>query len=277
MLKASEMTSTKSAADLAPFVQPAGPRRSIVRLSERRGVNMAEQWFELVTLDHFWIVRRFDVLRRLCAHRLQPQLTYGEIGCGNGILQRQLADRFGLTADGIDLGWAALERNQSISGTLYYYDVLDRCLELREKYDVLFLFDVLEHVEEEDTFLQAILFHLKPGGTLIINVPSRQELYSQYDRAVGHVRRYRLKDLARLAVSHHLTPLECTYWGLPFYPLLLVRKLLTEWCDESSIVEKGMKPPGRPANRMLKIYARLELLPQRCLGTSIMIALQKPK
>ena len=268
-------TTTQSATGLPFSFQPTGPRRSIVHLSEQSDVNMSEQWFEMATPDHFWIIRRCEVLQRLFVHHLQPGLTYGEIGCGHGIVQGQLEERFGLTVDGFDLGLTALEQNRSRAGSLYYYHILDRRADLKSKYDVLFLFDVLEHIADEDAFLQASLFLLKPGGILLINVPARQELYSKYDLRVGHARRYRFEDFARLAASHQLTLLEGTYWGLPFYPLLLARKFLLARLDESAVVETGFDPPGRLANHLLKLYGRLEILPQRWLGTSIMVALRK--
>jgi hypothetical protein len=142
---------------------------------------------------------------------------------------------------------------------------------------VIFLFDVLEHIEAEDRFLTCCGYHLKPGGKIIINVPSRRELYSNYDRAVGHVRRYRLKDFVRLARANQLTLLASTYWGWPFYLLLVVRKLLIAGqTDQTAIVKKGMKPPSPAANRWLGRIARMEFIPQRLLGTSIMAVLQKP-
>ena len=43
---------------------------------------------------------------------------------------------------------------------------------------MILLFDVLEHITEEDQFLNALLFHLKPHGKLVINVPAGQWAFS---------------------------------------------------------------------------------------------------
>lgn len=237
---------------------------------------MAERWFDLVSAEHFWIIRRFDVLQKLCAPALNRDLRYAEVGCGSGILQRQLEKSFNLTVDGMDLGLHALEMTQATCGELYYYNILDQNPELKEKYDVIFLFDVLEHVDDENAFLKSCSFHLKRGGRLIVNVPSRMELYSKYDQAVGHVRRYRLKDFSRLAEASGLTVSRSTYWGLPLYPILLIRKVLIMFqTDASAIVQRGMKPPGNFANYLLKLYSRVEIIPQRIIGTSIMVIFQK--
>ena len=64
-----------------------------------------------------------------------------------------------------------------------------------ESLDFLYLIDVLEHLEDDRYFLQ--LFHqkLKPGGKLLIYVPARQELFSEFDTRIGHFRRYHKKEL----------------------------------------------------------------------------------
>lgn len=255
-----------------------GPqRREIIHLSAPADVCMSEWWFDLVSPQHFWMIRRFQVLEKLAAAQLKPGLRYAEIGCGTGVLQRQLERRYGIEVDGFDLGLGALQASQAQAGKLYYYNVFDRNPEFSEHYDVIFLFDVLEHVTAEDDFLQSCLFHLKRGGALILNVPARMELYSNYDKAVGHVRRYRLKDFRRLVRANHLELRNTTYWGLPFYLLLAVRKrLLRHRTDEADIIQRGMKPPSNFSNRVFGLLARLEFIPQRILGTSIMTVLHKP-
>lgn len=253
----------------------SGVRRNIIHLSDLQAVSMGETWFEMARLDHFWVERRFQVLLRLWNWQAKPKLTYCEVGCGHGILQRQLELELGISVDGFDLCLNALEKNQSHNGILYYYDVFDRRTEIKEKYDVLFLFDVLEHIDQDLQFLEACLYHVSLKGHVVINVPARMELFSKYDQLAGHVRRYTIKSLLRLARSARLETCVCTYWGLPFYPLLLTRKILLTQLEDAAAFERGFKPPNQFANLMLKILARLELLPQRFLGTSIMAVLQK--
>jgi SAM-dependent methyltransferase len=245
-------------------------RADIVWLSDRQTVSMEERYFDLVDLQHFWAVRRFEVMQKLAGPCLDPQLSYCEVGCGNGILQRQLELHAKLKVDGFELCPAALEQSQARSGTLYYYDVFEQRTALKEKYDGLFLFDVLEHLEDDHAFLRACLFHLKIGGRLIVNVPARQELFSKYDRVAGHARRYTLQRLKSLADATGLQTEVCTYWGLPLYPVLMLRKILVSFSKESSVYEKGFTPPNALSHSMLRFISRLEFVPQRFLGTSIL-------
>ena len=70
------------------------------------------------------------------------------------------------------------------------YNIHDRAPDLAARYDAIILFDVIEHIESPAEFLASALYHLKPGGRVFINVPALQSLYSKFDVAVGHYRRY---------------------------------------------------------------------------------------
>ena len=59
-----------------------------------------------------------------------------------------------------------------------------------ERYDTLLYIDVLEHIEDATAELQRANELLATGGHLIIVVPAYPFLYSPFDRAVGHYRRY---------------------------------------------------------------------------------------
>ena len=50
--------------------------------------------------------------------------------------------------------------------------------------------NVLEHLADDAACLREIYAALRPGGTLAIYVPARQELFGSLDEAVGHRRRY---------------------------------------------------------------------------------------
>jgi len=58
------------------------------------------------------------------------------------------------------------------------------------KYDCITYIDVLEHIEHDAEELRAAAGLLSNGGHLIVLSPAFQWLYSPFDRAVGHYRRY---------------------------------------------------------------------------------------
>ena len=148
---------------------------------------MGDTWFEIADLSHFWIRRRFEVLLKLTRKVVWENLLVAEVGCGNGLLQRQCEERLAIEVDGFDLNEFALERNVARRSRVFCYDITERRAEFDGKYDIIFAFDVLEHITEERSFLEGLKFHIKPEGLLILNAPAHQVFFSAYDRAVGHV------------------------------------------------------------------------------------------
>ncbi|MBX3169517.1 MAG: class I SAM-dependent methyltransferase [Candidatus Eremiobacteraeota bacterium] len=57
-------------------------------------------------------------------------------------------------------------------------------------FDSILYIDVLEHIEHDRAELESALRRLRPGGHLIVLSPAHQFLYSPFDQAIGHFRRY---------------------------------------------------------------------------------------
>src|SRR2546422_1780798 len=214
--------------------------RAIEYLSPPAAVSMADRWFEIASIDHFWVRRRFAVLQRLAGQRISAARELAEFGCGHGLLQRQIEDTDGREVTGFDLNDHALKQSVSRRSKVCCYDIFQRDPALYNRFDAIFLFDVLEHISDESQFLQALLFHLAPGGTLIINVPAGHWAYSTYDIAAGHMRRYSVETLQKTACASSFSLREWSYWGLPLVPALLVRKIwLLGKRDQNKIITAG--------------------------------------
>jgi SAM-dependent methyltransferase len=65
-----------------------------------------------------------------------------------------------------------------------------------EMFDTLLYIDVLEHIEHDQAELESSSTHLKPGGFLVVLSPAHQSLYSAFDKAIGHHRRYNKETLS---------------------------------------------------------------------------------
>jgi SAM-dependent methyltransferase len=59
-----------------------------------------------------------------------------------------------------------------------------------ESFDTILYIDVMEHVEDDRLEMKLALERLKPGGKLIVLSPAYPWLFSEFDRALGHYRRY---------------------------------------------------------------------------------------
>lgn len=233
---------------------------------------MGDAWFEIASTNHFWIRRRFEVLRRLAPRLHWDRLKLAEIGSGNGLVQRQFEDHFGAEIDGFDLNETALQDTFSRKSRCLCYNIHTRIERLRGIYDAIVLFDVIEHIEDHRGFLKSALFHLKPAGYLIINVPALMSLFSGYDRAAGHVRRYEPGDLIALVEACGLTVTAWTFWGRPLLPLLAIRqRRLENMVDAEQVLRDGFATRGPLANAALLTLSRCERIPQHRIGTSLML------
>jgi SAM-dependent methyltransferase len=250
--------------------------RIVTYLSPPAEVSMADRWFEVAAIDHFWTRRRFEVLRKLADGLIANARDIAEIGCGHGLLQLQIEDAYNREVTGFDLNEIALKQNVSRRSTVNCYDIYQRNPALSGKFDLIFLFDILEHIADEDGFLSAVLFHLAPGGSLAVNVPAGMWAYSAFDVAVGHVRRYSIASLRETAKRSDLEIKQSTYWGLPLVPILLLRKLwLLGQHDKDQIISKGFDSRGKFVNQIVSTISRCEPIPQELLGIALM-AILKP-
>jgi SAM-dependent methyltransferase len=249
--------------------------RKIEYLSRPAEVSMADSWFDVAALDHFWIRRRFQVLQKLGDNLVRSSREIAEIGCGHGLLQKQVEDAYQRQVTGFDLNEYALQLNVSKQSRVCCYDIFQKSEDLRGRFDLIFLFDVLEHISNEDPFVQAVLFHLAPAGRLVVNVPAGQWAFSKYDEAAGHVRRYSIDTIRQTAARNDLALEGWSYWGLPLIPTLVIRKLwLKGQRDRSKIISTGFDSRSPWINRSLGILSQCEWLPQRLLGTSLMAILR---
>lgn len=74
---------------------------------------------------------------------------------------------------------------------------------LHERFDAIIYADVLEHIEDDRAEVKRAVGLLREGGFLLILGPAHQWLYSPFDRAVGHFRRYNRSSLM------HTMPSNC--------------------------------------------------------------------
>jgi hypothetical protein len=79
-----------------------------------------------------------------------------------------------------------------------------------QQFDSILYVDVLEHIEDDRGELATAVKHLRLGGTLIVLSPAHQFLYTPFDRALGHFRRYSRASLMA-AVPHGMSTERLVY------------------------------------------------------------------
>jgi len=115
---------------------------------------------------------------------------------------------------------AAARQLPSIHGTLEGLKLPDSCI------TEIGAFDVLEHIENRDRFLEEIFRVLRPGGRFILTVPALSLLWSQADVDARHFLRYSRRTLRKELESHGFEVDSNGYFfGLTVLPLLLIRSI----------------------------------------------------
>jgi SAM-dependent methyltransferase len=101
--------------------------------------------------------------------------------------------------------------------------------------DFAYSLNVLEHIEDDRAALTALYSRLRPGGRLLVYVPAFQVLFTSMDAKVGHLRRYRRKDLQRVVRSAGFEIEGCRYADfLGFFATLAYRMVGSQSGDLNS-------------------------------------------
>lgn len=90
------------------------------------------------------------------------------------------------------------------------------------------MFDVLEHIEDDYSFLLRVRRCIVASGKLYITVPAHRYLWSSMDADAGHFRRYSAASLERMLRKAGFKVIYCSYFfsGLSI-PILFCRTLPT--------------------------------------------------
>lgn len=89
------------------------------------------------------------------------------------------------------------------------------------------MINVLEHIDDDQAALGEVFERLQPGGHLVVWVPAFELLYSEFDRELGHYRRYRRPQLVELVRRSGFRVERSSYVNLPgWFSWLVITRLL---------------------------------------------------
>lgn len=149
--------------------------------------------------EHWWFVGRRAIIDALLDRiELPPDARVLEAGCGTGGNLYLLQDRGLVSA--FDPHPAALDVARTRYPGLVIHDgALPHDLPFPPgSFDLVAALDVLEHVDDDGAALDALLALARPGGHLILTVPTHPRLFGSHDRRLHHRRRYAVRDFRRL-------------------------------------------------------------------------------
>jgi SAM-dependent methyltransferase len=118
-----------------------------------------------------------------------------------------------------------------------------------EKFDLVCLFDVLEHIEEDFSTLVALKNLVTDGGSILITVPGYHWLWSRHDEFLHHKRRYSAQELRRKITTAGLRIDKMSYFNTLLFPLAVVARFKDRLLGAASA--SGSAIPPDPLNSVL--------------------------
>jgi SAM-dependent methyltransferase len=222
---------------------------------------------------HWWFVGRRAIIDRILRSLdLPAEAKILEVGCGTGGNLRLLARYGAVSAMESNDEARALAAARGLSEPRPGRLPDDLPFE-GEQFDLVCLFDVLEHVDDDGAAMRALRDRLAPGGRIFITVPAYQWLWSDHDQVHHHKRRYTRRALRKLAQDSGFTVSYGSYFNCFLFPLAvavrLLRKLLRLGPGDDTAL------PGRSVNGLLTSIFAAEgyLLPRFSLPVGLSILL----
>ena len=191
-----------------------------------------EAYLDMAAVEarHWWFRGRRRILeatiRRL---KLRSGARILELGSGTGGNLAMLS-RFG-TVTAVEMNETALEISAGLgTGVDIRPGYLPDALPLGDqKFDLICMFDVLEHVAADEASLAVIRRRLAPGGAAVITVPAYAALFGPHDVALHHKRRYERAELAEKLRKAGLVVEKLSFANAGLLPVALVSR----WLDKA--------------------------------------------
>lgn len=170
---------------------------------------------------HFWHYARSRIverhLRKLNSQIASDAALVLDVGCGVGLTVNYLRG-VGIDCRGVELGRPSIRPGLEdfvTTGT----DACELPLDIRQQTGTVLLLDVIEHVEDPVGFIGNLRVNFPRLARILITVPARVELWSNYDVYYGHFLRYDKRQMRALACRVDFDLVTLRYFFVGLYPI----------------------------------------------------------
>lgn len=238
-------------------------------MSEHFAAEQYEEAYPEGIENDFWTLARNRIILGALREHYDPTKPVLDVGCGRGITVDFLRKR-GLDVRGCELGSPKIP--ESLRDSVFTNtDALALPEGLRREIGSILLLDVIEHIADPAPFLRGLRAAFPALRLLVVTVPARTELWSNYDTHYGHHRRYDFGSMRALADSLPAAVLRMHYF---FHGLYLPMFAQVKWNSQRKV--KLEAPKNLPMHRLLAslFYRESQILPGRLVGSSLLAALR---
>lgn len=188
-----------------------------------------EYFSELSRLEaqNFWFRARNELILWALQTYKPDAGTFLEVGCGTGFVLSGIARVCPkLVLSGSEIFLAGLSHAAERVPSAHFMQIDARRVPFVEKFDAIGAFDVLEHINEDETVLAQLHNAIKPGGVLLLTVPQHPWLWSASDEYACHVRRYTRAEIEQKVLTAGFELLRSTSFVTSLLPALMLSRVL---------------------------------------------------
>lgn len=173
---------------------------------------------------HFWFLSRKKRILSVFEKYVSKFDRCLEIGSGTGNVSQYLVNAgYDMTVGELHIQGLKYAQKYGLK-KCYQFDLFDPPFE--NHFDVIAMFDVIEHLDEDQLALEKCHSVLRTGGgRIVLTVPAFNFLWSR-DDTCGHKRRYTVKSLKQIVNKAGFDILLCRYFFSAIIPLLILRRFL---------------------------------------------------
>jgi hypothetical protein len=244
-------------------------------MKQEQGTEFSMEQMEAIyppgTERHYWSRARNWIIIDMLKSSIPPSMKMLEIGCGRGVVLEAVRAE-GYECYGVDA--ASLPDSTGREYISYGKNFTELDPSFRASIEVVLLFDVIEHIKDDQAFLDSIRAHFPNLKYCVVTVPACMSLWSNFDVFNGHFRRYSivtLRDLVRR--SRFSIPAESYFFHMLYMPARVY-----SWLNITR--ETVMRVPAKGLMSCLHrlvalfLFGEYKILPRHLRGSSIIMVLE---
>jgi SAM-dependent methyltransferase len=192
-------------------------------------------------INHWWYRGRREIVKTSIEKFLPNNLaTILEVGCGTGGNLSMLED-FGKVY-AVEMDEFARQHAIDISGIDVKPGWLPDNMPFQNKqFDLICLFDVLEHIKDDYRALISLKQRLTTNGKIIITVPACKWMFGKHDINMHHFRRYDSSEIKNILEKVGIEVDYCTHFNSLLYPIAAFTRILDSLTKRGAPIGTGLQ------------------------------------